>query len=66
MTKPSAKLKPCPFQHKHTKPFEKVCQYPLGRYYVRCSFCLAHGPAADTEWDAVAAWNRRAGTRRGK
>jgi hypothetical protein len=32
-----------------------------GLYWARCGHCHAEGPVCDTEAEAIAAWNRRAG-----
>lgn len=57
------KLEPCPFCNDSSYP-ENVNPYSLRGYWVvRCSNCESEGPAENTEFEAIAAWNRRAPVR---
>ena len=55
------KLKPCPWQHVRPHPLGAVTVSDVlaGCYRAECQDCDATGPIADTEPDAIAAWNRR-------
>ena len=57
----SDKLKPCPWQHVRPHPLGAVTVSDVlaGCYRAECQDCDATGPIADTEPDAIAAWNRR-------
>ncbi|WP_186092331.1 Lar family restriction alleviation protein [Burkholderia gladioli] len=54
----SDKLSDCPFCGDNNCT---VSTQIVGKWkFVYCPYCLAEGPARDTEADAIAAWNRRA------
>jgi Lar family restriction alleviation protein len=50
-----SELKPCPFCGGTPRSF-----WGSDVNYVQCLACSADGPVADTEDEAIAAWNRRA------
>ena len=50
-------LEPCPFCGERRGATYKGYKW----WRVECATCHAEGPEADTEPEAVAAWNRRAG-----
>lgn len=52
-------LKPCPFEHGANTHAPQV-QMSRAWCFVVCGVCLAMGPRAATESEAIAAWNRRA------
>jgi Lar family restriction alleviation protein len=59
MTEREEALLPCPFCG--VSPFAPIYDdWPINKHFVICDECATEGPHADTEAEAIAAWNRRA------
>lgn len=52
----SEKIKPCPFCGHEDSTIENPT---AGGFFVRCTWCIAEGPIAYTEQNAINNWNTR-------